>query len=199
MALAKGVTAGQLEKREFILKCAAKVFREKGYHAASVRDIAREVGLQEGSLYYHIASKEDLLFQIMYEGVSSLVTAMEGIYHSALPPTQKFTKAIRYLITSLADNLDAMIVVLRERGALSPEHRSAYIAKRDRFEELFQRIVGEGVEKGEFVCPDVKMATFAILAACNGMVEWYSPRGSLSPSGIADRFLVLFFDGLLPR
>ncbi|MDP2726941.1 MAG: TetR/AcrR family transcriptional regulator [Dehalococcoidia bacterium] len=175
---------------------AARIFREKGYSAASVQDIAEAAGMQKGGLYYYIDSKEDLLYQIMDHGISVLLASLEAIVSKTMAPSQKLRLAIESNIISIVEDPDSMIVALKERQALSPGHLSAYVIKRDRYEALFRQIIQEGIRRNEFRPVDEKLTVFALLAMCNGVAEWYRPSGPLPPRDVSRFFSQFVLDAI---
>src|SRR3989304_7631004 len=108
----QSVGKGHMDERELreeeILRQAAKVFKEKGYHGASVQDIADAVGMQKGSLYYHIESKEDLLFRVMDRGMGTVLAPLEEVARLTESPVAKLRLAVENHVRLLTQNLDAL-------------------------------------------------------------------------------------------
>ena len=183
-------------KSEAIFEQAVRIFQQKGYHATSVQDIADAVGLQKGSLYHYISSKEELLFQIFERGSRSLTYRLEEIAASDDPPTVKLEHAIEAHLVELCRHLDMFTVYLSERRALEGRHSAKVHTQGERHARLLERIIQEGIRSGEFRAVDPKMAAHAILGMCNWLYQWYSPGGRLSPEGIARIFSDLALRGL---
>ena len=184
-------------REEEILRQAAKVFKEKGYHGASVQDIADAVGMQKGSLYYHIESKEDLLFRVMDRGMGTVLAPLEEVARLNESPVAKLRLAVENHVRLLTQNLDALTVVLQDHKAVLSARRQPYLARRKRFEELLRQIIAEGVASGAFRPVDVRLATLAILGMCNWLVIWYQPGRHMSPDEIAAGFADLALHSLL--
>jgi AcrR family transcriptional regulator len=192
------MTAGtDTPRRLQIEEVASALFRERGYAATSVRDIAQALNLQGGSLYAHMASKEDVLW--------SIVTRAADKFNSQVGPVAEATEA------SPADRLANMIrahvgvvtsiqkdaaVFLHEWRFLSPARREEMQARRDAYEALFRDVISAGVEQGEFREVDVKTSAMAILSALNGIPTWYRPSGPLTADQIADEHADLFLRAL---
>lgn len=174
-----------------------KVFREKGYHNASIRDIAAMAGIQKGSVYYYVASKEDLLADVLERELELLTKPLKTIASSDLPSDEKLRQAIANHMSFAAEHLDALAVVVQDLHSLSPEKRAGIVAKRDHYETVFRSIIEEGVQTGVFGDTDVKLATFAILGMCNYAFLWFSGSGRLSPEEIAKYFADTVLNGLL--
>lgn len=186
-------------RREQILATASQLFRDRGYHATSMRDIAEVLGLQAGSLYVHISSKEEVLFEIVDRGAQRFLDAVAPIAHAPLPAPRRLREAMRVHLQVMARHLDMATVFFHEWRFLDGERRQRILAKRDRYEELFRRIVADGVAEGAFRPVDVKLAARAVLSIVNWFYHWYRPDGPLSAEEIADRFADLVLAGLQPR
>jgi len=186
-----------LSKEEQILEVAMKVFRERGYHAASMQEIADAVGMQKGSLYYYISGKQELLFMILDRAIDTITARVEEIYRSDLSPKEKLWQAIVNHVEVVSERQDMLTILLRERHALSPNQQAVIDEKRVAYERLFQRILTEGVRAGEFREMDVKIVSFGILGMCNWLYQWYSSEGRLSAKEIGDIFADIVFRGVV--
>jgi AcrR family transcriptional regulator len=188
---------GVSERGEEVYVAALRLFREKGYHATSMQDIAAAVGLYKGSLYHYIGGKEDLLVQVFERAMGSLLDNVERI---AADPTLRPTAQLRLIVeahvVAVSDNLDALTVYLHEFRALAGESLAKVRAQRARYSELVADIVGRGVRLGEFDTPDVGNATLGLIGMCNWVCQWYRPSGRLSPQEIAVYFADLLLKGL---
>jgi AcrR family transcriptional regulator len=188
-----------VSKEERILEVAMKVFRERGYHAASMQEIADAVGMQKGSLYYYISGKQELLFMILERAIDTIAARIESIYNSDLTPREKLRQAILTHVEVVSQRLEMLTILLRERHALTRSQQAAIDEKSNNYERLFQRILSEGIRAGEFRGMDVKMVSFGILGMCNWLYQWYSPEGRLSARQIGEVFSDLVFDGVLVK
>ena len=185
------------ERSEEVYAAALRLFREKGYHATSMQDIAAAVGLYKGSLYHYIGSKEDLLVRVFERAMGSLLADVERIVgDSSLPPSVQVRLLIQAHVCAVANNLDALTVYLHEFRALAGESLSRVRAQRERYRELVSTVVERGVRLGEFATQDVGIATLGLLGMCNWLVQWYRPDGRLGPAEVADQFADLITDGL---
>ncbi len=182
---------------EEIWDTAERLFSQYGYHATTMRRIASELGLEGGSLYAHIDSKEDILRAVVRRIGDQFLETLEPIANSDAPPIDKLRNAIRAHIRLVADNLDAATVYFHEWKFLSPSHRTSVLERRDAYEQMFRRIIAEGVEAGVFRDVDPKFAGILVLSVGNWLYHWYHPDGPLSPEQIADMFTDMILDGLL--
>ena len=185
---------------ERILKEAARLFYGKGYSASSMEDIADAVGMKKGSLYYHISSKEQLLFEIMdrfSEKVQGLITPL--LDSDEMSSADKIRQAIKGHLSTLDTDIFAVKVFLLEYRALGDDYRHRVLEGRATYETAFRRLVAEGIERGEFVDVDVAIATRSILGMCNWATQWYSPSGGQSTDEIASIFADIILGGLLKK
>ncbi|MBI5303047.1 MAG: TetR/AcrR family transcriptional regulator [Chloroflexi bacterium] len=183
-------------QNEHIFAEAVRIFREKGYHATSMQNIADAVGLQKGSLYHYISSKEDLLYRIFEHSSGAMTRDLETIVTSKDSPTDKLRQAIQVHLTSLCEQLDIYAVYLSERRALTNRRYAQVRAEAEEHARLLEKIIQQGVTTGDFRATDVKMTTLAILGMCNWLYQWYSPDGRLSPEQIAATFSDTIINGL---
>ncbi len=184
-------------QREDILQAAAQVFREKGYHAASMQDIASSVNLQKASLYHHIAGKQELLLLLLDRALDILIGDIQAVAEADVPATEKLRRAFRAYVGRLTDEADLASVLLLEHRGLRPDLRSRHIRRRDRFERLWREIVREGIAAGEFRPVDEAVVAFALLGVQNWVITWYSEDGRFAPEELADQFSDFFLHGLL--
>ncbi len=191
------VAAPPRERSEEVYEAALRLFREKGYHATSMQDIASAVGLYKGSLYHYIGSKEDLLVRVFERGMGSLLAEVERIAaDTALPPSAQVRGIVEAHVAAVASNLDALTVYLHEWRALAGDALETVRGQRDRYMAVVSEVVERGARSGEFQVPDVQIATLALLGMCNWLCQWYSPRGRLSPTEIGRHFADLALAGL---
>lgn len=175
-------------RREEIIRAAARLFREFGFHGTSIQDIAEAVGLPKGGLYHHIESKEELLYEITTRGIRHVLPALREIRASRHTPQEKFRRAVYTNVLLLATYRDFVSVFLQERRALSPEHYKEYIGYRDEVEQIFKDIISEGIKQGVFREVNVKLITFAVLGMCSWVTQWYRPDGECTAEEIAAVF-----------
>lgn len=185
--------------RDVILEAAAQIFSQKGYHGASMQDIAEAVNLQKASLYYHIHSKQELLVAVLDQTLEMLIEHMEQVMGLHLPPDEKLRQAMCAYLQSMLEHRDLAVVLLLEHRSLEPGLKSRHIPHRDRFERLWRDLIQEGLDQGFFCCTDPATSSRALLGVMNWTITWYRPDGELTPEQIADQFASLFLNGLLAR
>jgi len=178
---------------------ACRLFRQRGFHGTSVRDIAEEVGIQGGSLYAHIESKDDLLWEIVDAAAERFFVAIRPIIDSPLGIMQKLRAAIIAHVGVITSDLDAAAVYSVEWRHLSPARRTRFTRRRDEYERLFRGLVDEAVRGRFLAVHDVASATLFILSCLNWMFTWFSPGGRLSAEEVAGMMADYIFDGLRRR
>jgi AcrR family transcriptional regulator len=183
-------------EREEILKTIAKLFKEKGYHNTSIKDISKEVGLEGGALYYHIKSKEEALFEIGENAINQLLGEMEKIHANDLSPKEKLRAAIETQINFFINQFYETCVFLIETKALGMGYQRHYLAKRDRYEEIWRKMIRDGMKRGEFKQCNVKLTTIAILGMLNWLVVWFRPGKGWSPKDIVQEFTKIILKGI---
>jgi TetR/AcrR family transcriptional regulator, cholesterol catabolism regulator len=184
-------------RRAEMVAVAAQLFSERGYHGTSMQHLAEALGLQRGSLYAHIGSKEELLFDVVNEGADRFLERGER----ALGGSGSASARLRHLLVghveTAIEHLDAATVFLNEWRYLSSDLRAVVQDKRDRYEEMVRRIIADGIAGGEFRPEaDVRFAARLVLSAGNWTYAWYRPGGELGPTEIGEKFAELLIKGL---
>jgi len=185
--------------RELILEAAAQIIRKKGFHAASMKDIADAVNLQKASLYHHFSSKQEILLALLDQALDLLIERFSAVITQDMPVDEKLCRAVRVYLGSLAEHADLAAVLLLEHRSLDPEYHERHIPRRDRFERLWRDLIQEGVESGVFHNTDPSMTVRALLGVMNWTITWYRSDGLFSIGQISDQFAALFLDGLRGR
>jgi len=180
-------------------RAAVKLFREKGYHATSMQDLAEAMELNRGSLYHYIDSKEDLLWEVMTGVMAELNASLAPIEASSAPPAQCLRDAVAAHLRVAAERPDEMTVLQVELKSLSPARRKQIIAARDAYEARWRKILDAGAATGAFNGTEPKYAGMAILATCNWFTQWYRPGGPLTPDQLSEVFAGFFLNGLGQR
>ena len=181
-------------RRSELTREAARLFAEKGYHGTSTRELAEAMGVQKGSLYAHIESKQDLLYETMLEGARAFHAGLDAIDDS-LHPVERIRLALRSHLRVVADQLDVATVFVQEWRYLEGERRDEILAERRRYEERIRALFREGRELGE-LRSDLDDATAALLAlsASNWAYTWLRP--GVDTEELADRFFELLLNGM---
>jgi AcrR family transcriptional regulator len=186
-------------RREQIEDAASTLFSHRGYAATSMRDIAKALDLQGGSLYAHIPSKEAVLAAIVEEAAASFHAAVAPLAERPGPAAARLRAMVRAHVEVVTGSLARAKVFLFEWTFLGSERRDAVRRSRAAYQAYFERVIAEGMASGELAGGDVKLAAICLLSAMNGIVHWYRPDGPLGPGELAERYADLFLGGLARR
>jgi AcrR family transcriptional regulator len=180
-----------------IVAAAAKVFRTKGYHAATVRDIADEVGILKGSLYHHFESKEALLYLVVKEPIAEMFRTMAEITAADLSATEKLRRAILAHLEAFDRHYPHLFVYLRERESVKRRFRELIGYSPKEYEQCWQHILKQGIEDGEFRADlDIQVTAYGLLGMLNWLYKWYDPHGRLGVQDVAAQFIALALSGI---
>ncbi|WP_458413477.1 TetR/AcrR family transcriptional regulator [Schinkia sp. CFF1] len=195
----KKTTKKSSRKFNEIVNAAAKVFREKGYKEATLEDIASEVGMLKGSLYYYINKKEDLLYAVVERPLGEMTENLKEIVNSSDAPSVKLEKALKNHIYSFEKYQSELFVWISIEWFKS-EFGGDIATLGDEYDQLFRKIVLEGIEKKEFRNDlDPKLMTFAIFGVFNYMQRWYSPNNIYTFNEISRQFNAFVLQGIIEK
>ena len=184
-------------RRLQIEDAASELFRERGYAATSVRDIAQALNMQGGSLYAHMASKEDVLWSIVTRAADRFNAEVGPIAGDiTASPADRLRAMIRAHVGVVTSIQQDAAVFLHEWRFLSADRRAQMSARRDAYEALFRIVIQEGSAAGAFRRVDAGLTSMAILSALNGIPTWYFADGPLTADQIADQHADLFLHAL---
>jgi AcrR family transcriptional regulator len=181
-------------RREELTRIAARLFAERGYQGTSLADLAAALGVQKPSLYHHIASKEDLLWEVAREGAAAFHAGLDAVPPAA-PAAERIRLALRAHLAVVAQQLDVATVFVREWRFLSGERRELFVAERRRYEERIRELFRAGVEEGQLRTDlDVQTAALLFLSAANWAYAWLRPGSGTDE--LADRLYAALLDGM---
>jgi AcrR family transcriptional regulator len=176
-----------------ILDEAAKLFREKGFQATSVRDIVRAVDMLPGSLYYHFAAKEDLLLAVYAEGVRRISESVMRAVDGRTDAWERLEAACIGHLEALLQESDYAQVVIRVRPSDAPSVADELVKLRDEYEKLFNDLIDAlPLDRGV----DRRSLKLMLMGALNWSQTWYQP-GKTTPAAIARRFVALLREPLV--
>ena len=182
-------------KRVEILKTAAAAFRRRGYHGASVDEIATALEMTKGNLYYYFRNKEDILYACHDYSLNLILGVMDDIRRQEIPADDKLRKLIVAFVHLIIDELHSTALTL-DLQALSPALLKKVIARRDRFDRGLRAIIQEGIAEGLFAPADTKLVAFAIMGAVNWIPKWFDPQGPATSEKIGETFADYLLAGL---
>jgi AcrR family transcriptional regulator len=183
-------------RRQELIRTAAKLFHRKGFHATSTRDIATAVGMRSGSPFYHFRSKGELLYAVMEEGMRSAIerqrAALQKAEHTTTDPRWELAILIRNQFdVLLGPGSDFIPVMLYESRALSPRQRASLLQLQSDYESAWTPVL-EALHATRRLRTEVRLARLLIFGALNWAVQWYDPRKSASLDDLTAAALTLF-------
>lgn len=186
---------GAEERRREILAAASRVFRRKGFAATGMRDVAAELGMTAGNLYYYFAGKEEILAFCQEATLDALLARAGEIVALDLPAGERLARLMTAHVACLNETYPGSLAHL-EIEALAPERRAPLAVKRRRYEQTIARLIAQGTGAGELRTVDPRLATLALLGSLNWTVKWFSPAGALDATQVGEAFARIFLDGL---
>jgi AcrR family transcriptional regulator len=184
----------EVPTRQRLSAAAARLFAERGYHGASVRDLAAAVGIDKSSVYAHVAGKEALLAEIALSGATAFHGALDALPADA-SPSERIRLALRGHLQVVEQQLDVATIWLREWRYLNGAAREQFVGERRRYEqrirELFESAVAAGDARPDL---DVRYATLLFLSAANWAYTWLTHETSVDE--VVDGFWTLLGDAI---
>jgi AcrR family transcriptional regulator len=184
-------------RRAEILRRAAAAFRDEGFHAAGMREIARAAGMTPGNLYYYFENKDDLLYACQRRTLERLLRDARAIAAGEGGPEDRLRALVRAHVLCLLEETGGSAAHLEFRALPAPR-RAEIARRRDAYERVVRGVIAQGVRCGAFRAVEPKLAALAVLGAVNATVTWWRPEGPLAPAAIADAFADTLVGGLLP-
>jgi AcrR family transcriptional regulator len=168
-----------------LLEAAARLFATRGYKETTLRDIASETGMKPGSVYYHVASKQELLLAVYDEAVRGISSRLESAIAAEQDPWKKLEVAVVTHIETILDQNDFSRVMIGVLPDKAPEIQQELTTLRDGYEHLFMGIIDdlpvrEGVDK--------RLLRLMLLGAVNSTQSWFK-EGETKPSEIGKHFV----------
>lgn len=151
----------------------------KGYDAMSLRDLAAKVGLQPGSLYNHINTKQELLFELIHNHMVVLMERVDETLAGINDPKKRLEAFIAFHLTYHIERKREVFIGSAELRSLEPKNRKRIVNLRRDYEDRLADILEAGVAAKKFKTGDVRVSTYAILAMLTGICTWYAPKGRI--------------------
>jgi AcrR family transcriptional regulator len=190
------------QKLEFILRNAARIFAEKGYHSTSMRDISRETQVSLAGLYHYCRSKEELLYLIQDNCFRRVLERLEQRLEEAEGGIEKLRLVIENHLSFFAANMAEMKVLSHEADSLAGEMYEHVSGKKQQYTRLVRRILSEAQQQQQrpehtSQKMDLTVATYALFGMMNWIYNWYDPHGKLSVNDLVNNITRLFLNGFL--
>ena len=183
-------------RKEVIITNAAVLFKEKGFKAASMRELAEVVGVEAASLYNHIHSKSELLHIICFEVANRYMQTMDDIENEKTTSIQKVEKLLRFLIAGMVLHYDEVYVSDREWKHLSEPYLSNFQTQRRTFRKRFAAIIDQGIKKKEIKKIDAATAVLILLHAISGIESWHRSKVKINGKELEENMITILVGGL---
>lgn len=167
-----------------IRAAALELFAARGYEGTTMADIGAAVGIRGPSLYKHVASKQDLLVELMTTTMDGLLELQRVALAGTTDPVERLRRAVDAHVRFHARHRLEAFVGASEMRSLAEPHRGTVLGKRAEYERSFRRLVEEGVAAGRFRVPSARLASYAILDLGMGLATWYREEGELSENEV---------------
>lgn len=184
------------DRKTEIISVAARLFKEKGYSAVTMRDIAQAMDIKAASLYNHIQSKQEILVLIIIEIAEEFTSVMNEIVSSNLSTLKKIEKVIELHIKITLRNSDALACLNNDWMHLTDDQLSYFIKMREDYEQNFRKIIQEGIQNGQLKKSNQDVMVYAILSSLRTMYLWHSKSKGLDEKTLLKSFTSLYFKGL---
>jgi AcrR family transcriptional regulator len=186
-----------LSRKEQVIRKAAELFKDKGYAAASMRDLAQLLGIEAASLYSHIKSKEEILRSLCFDMATEFRKSLEEVEKQNLPASEKLRRGIVGHIQVMAKDLTASAVFMNEHRHLSQPFLRDFLLLRINYINRFKNIIEQGIASGEFKSTiDKKLAVMTLFSSLNWMPMWYDPAGLIEPTELGAQLSDMLVNGL---
>lgn len=186
-----------LSRKEQVIRAAAALFREKGYVAASMRDLAQKLGIEAASLYSHIKSKEEILHSLCFDMAAEFRKSLDAVEQLPAPASEKLRQGIIGHIEVMAKDLIASAVFMNEHRHLSQPYLRDFLLLRINYINRFKSIIEEGVRSGDFKDTiDKKLAVMTLFSSLNWMPQWYDPGSDINSSELGEQLADMLVNGL---
>ena len=182
------------DRREHLLSTAAQVFAQRGFHATTMRDLARATGMSLAGMYHYVTGKDELLYQIQERCFTRVTKGAIGAVAEGVDETDRLDRFIRHHVTFFAEHMNEMKVLSHEAESLTSKHRKKIHHLKRRYVDLLLKLIQE-----TGACPphlDERVATYALFGMMNWIYTWYDPAGPIPPRDLADQIATLFVNGI---
>ena len=185
------------QKLVHILKTAAAVFAQKGYHPTSIRDIARATQMSISGLYYYFTSKEELLYLIQDYCFSTVIDDCNRLLADVDDPIHRLKLLIENHLNYFVNNMEEMKVLSHEADAIAGDYFARVNAKKREYVDMVMALLEEIAAEHKIHGVDVRVATFSLFGMMNWIYNWYDPKRDIDGAGLSQNITRLFLSGFL--
>jgi len=183
-------------RKDLIIKAGAALFREKGFGAASMRDLAENIGIEAASLYNHIKSKNEILESICFGVANDFNAHMDEVELSDASPLEKIETILRFHILQMVEHVEEVLVADREWKHLDEPYRSNFHNQRRNYRKRFATIVEDGIKKNQIKKIDSPTAVLIMLHAVGGIESWHRSTAKITAQEVEENIVRILIDGL---
>ncbi|MTJ83622.1 MAG: TetR/AcrR family transcriptional regulator [Telmatospirillum sp.] len=184
---------------EAIAKAGLRLIYEHGYEAMSLRHLAAEVGIQVGSLYNHISTKQDLLFGLLRTHMEDLLGDLDRALADAGGVEDRLRAFVGFHVHYHIARKREVFICYSELRSLDPDHYEVIVGLRRDYERRLIAILEQGAAEGRFAGGDAAVAAYGILAMLTGVCNWFRPRGRLGADEVVALYTRMVLNAVAPR
>ncbi len=194
--MGKIVTKKNLTRKDVIIEKAAELFKEKGYKASGMRELAEVLGIEAASLYNHIKSKSELLHLICFEVANKYTAVIDEIEHKDISSLKKVEELLRFLINGMINHYQQVYVCDREWKYLEEPYLSNFQAQRRSYRKRIAGIIEQGIQKKEIKSIDAPTAVLIMLHAVSGIESWHRSKQKITAKELEENMISILISGL---
>jgi AcrR family transcriptional regulator len=183
-------------RKEVIISQAATLFKEKGFKASSMRDLAESLGIEAASLYNHISSKNELLHTICFDVARRFLTNADTVEKSNGPVLPKLEKILKFHIREMIEHHSEVYVSDREWRHLSEPFLTEYRELRRTYRKQLTALIEAGIVSGELKDIDAPTAVLILLHAIGGIESWHRSKDKINPKELEKNMIAILVSGV---
>lgn len=189
---------GRADKREAVLRTAARLFSEKGFHATSLDEVAERLNVTKPTLYYYVKNKDEILFGCVHAGLELVRAGIAQAAESAGSALDRLRAGMRAYAEVVMSDFGMCVIRVGE-DPLPAEGRRKLRALKAEIDHEFRQLIEQGIADGSVAPCDPKLAAFTLAGAISWIGRWYQPGGELKPEAVAESCITLLMQGIVPR
>ncbi|MCU0358326.1 MAG: TetR/AcrR family transcriptional regulator [Cyclobacteriaceae bacterium] len=186
-----------LSRKEQVIRQAAELFKEKGYSASSMRDLAQKLGIEAASLYSHIKSKEEILRTLCFDMAAEFRASLAEVESQPVSASEKLRLGIIGHVKVMSKDLTAAAVFMNEHRHLSQPYLREFLLLRINYINRFKQFIEDGIASGDFKKNiDTKLAVMTLFSSLNWLPLWFSPESTIEPENLGTQLADMLINGL---
>tara|TARA_R110002124_G_scaffold287364_1_gene473983 strand:- start:11888 stop:12466 length:579 start_codon:yes stop_codon:yes gene_type:complete len=182
-----------------IITVASQLFKEKGYNAVSMRDIAQAMGIKAASLYNHITGKQEILSTLILEVAYEFTNGMNSVIAGEMSSLEKIKSIIELHIDITVNYSEGLAALNNDWMHLESGDLKAFVKMREDYEENFRSIIKQGIKEGEIQPRHPEVILFSILSTLRTLYIWFQKRGKLDVNVLKKDLVEVFLNGIVNK